>query len=728
MARYPRSLAWLALGSLIVLLAVGCGDEVTNIYTDQNRVNVTLTARVISYPSGEPVAGARFALIAPGRTGSADSDGLFSVSDLSTGTYQVVVSAEDHATSRVTIDIDAGYSPPSEYRIHRNIYLIETGATLELTVYSAPEGTVVPSAVVDMVGCGFPQGASGHEIDPSSIHVSGETNAQGVVIFTGMPATLVRMAVRSHDLDGDGIPECETTPGEFELKPGLTTEGAIVLEPYIGGPISVVCTNIVGYCERLESPAVYLIFSCCMNRTQGKTEVTLQHYYGNGIPVTSSWTSPVRLEIRPNQDLSSQNEYCYYLTVEAEGADGSQFSGVYRLYWITTGEPGGGDCDEVVTDLRVTDALESIDYDTRGLYLSWTAVPCAGGYRIYAKDDYDNQDWVYVREEPTDYEYGTISTAFALPSSFDRYQVDGIQTPFAGIGVSVCVVPKNASSPDPGGNHAVVQIVDGKKPSILSVQQSGSGNNDTGERTILEFVVLFSEYVDPSCADPVIEFQEAGGDPGFVLDPWDGEWLWESGRRAGRFSFTLETGDTAGGDLMRVIVEDLTDLSGNVLAGQTATQWASIMESGGKFDFESSVQGWTRTGQGWQWGTPTIGPGGAHGGMRCWGTSLHENYGYNWDTSLWSPEILVPVGSPVLTFWCWYNVDCYDDYCQVYVHVGQSQYSLASFTCSGYQWQKMDYAIGNFAGKVIKLEFRFTSDDYGNYYGFFLDDVEVASP
>jgi hypothetical protein len=433
------------------------------------------------------------------------------------------------------------------------------------------------------------------------------------------------------------------------------------------------------------------------------------------------------LTIEPLEALTSTS-MDYDLTITVYSQMGDVYSLSRTLYWITgTGPSPGGDCEELVADLGLMPESLAIDHNTTSVYLTWSAVWCAGGYRIYAQDDRNNPNWVYLRDEPTDYETGTISAWCELPASFDRYQVDGMQTPFAGTAVTFCVVPERAADTNPGGEHGTVIVRDNVVPSLAQVIQIGNGYNDTGDDTFIEFKVLFSEYINPATEDPTIEFAESGGDPAFVLDPQNATWIWQNGRREGRFSFTLSPGQNATEDLYRVSITDMRDLAGNLAAGQTSSAWQTIEVWGAQFDFETSTQGWTRTGQGWEWGIPTIGPGGAHSGTRCWGTTLNAQYQDNWDTSLSSPEIYVPATSPYLEFWCWYETDSYDDFVYVYVdHDGGSE-QIARY--DGYQseWQLKTFNLSSYANERVQIRFRFTSDSYGTYQGFFLDDVRVYS-
>ncbi len=714
---------------LLFVFSSGCNDEpITNVYISEDTDTFTVSGRVVSYPEKTPVAGASYSIMGGNQAGSCDQNGYFKVAGLSPGTYQVVVSGPGHATSLVTMALSGPYSK-TNINQHREFYLLKASAELDLTVRGQDTGEVLSGVTVEVVGIRFPDWIHGHEIDLQTVPGGGQTDENGQVILTGMPATRVMIAARAHDADGDDKPDFGTQVHEYPLSTGETTTGHMVMAPYTGGAPNVIASNMPsGYSQPpFIAPSLYFIFSVPMQTEAGKTEMSLVQDNSpyQEIPMTATWTSPIRLELTPIEPLTDQNmDYDFSLSAFSE--DGLPYAIWTRFYWQTGDDSVGGDCNGVVTDLVAGNPLGTdIDFNTRTIMLSWSAVSCAGGYRIYARDDRNNTQWTFLRDEPTDYETGAISAVSTLPPSFDRYEVDGIQTAFAGTEVTFCVVPKRATISTPGDSHGTVVVRDNQAPSMTRVTQIGNGINGTGRPAYLEFGVLFSEFIDPSVADPVIEVTEAGGDPAYTLDPASASWVWNAGRFSGQFIFEIPDGADASGDNIRVTINDLTDLSGNTTTGLSVTDWKMVELWGDVFDFETSPQGWTRTGDGWQWGSPSIGPGGAHGSLRCWGLSLDGNYGPNWTTDLLSPDIFVPGTNPVLSFWSWYYTDTYDDYVRVYADDGVTEVLLVSFHGNSGGWVLNSYELNGFAGKRITLRFNFTSNSYSEYPGFFLDDVTI---
>lgn len=447
-----------------------------------------------------------------------------------------------------------------------------------------------------------------------------------------------------------------------------------------------------------------------------------QSYPTGPVGVSLTWPMTHRLEVSPMVTLEDGASYALY--VNCVSAAGVRRSFNYSFaFQQSAGGGGSGTCPDVVTDLTVAAGQPPIDFDTVTLDVEWTAVPCAGGYNIFAKDDRNNSAWVFLKNEPTDYEYGVISSSVTLTPGFDLYQADGIQTPFAGIDVTLAAVPVNAVDPNVDSGHGQIVVSDQVAPSIADAYQIGGGLNNTGSPTVVELDASFSEYVNISTPDPTIEIQEAGGDPAFALNPADGIWTWDSGRRSGKFRFTLLPGENASGDQFRIRVTDLADFSGNLTPGQSASAWATIRSVGDSFDFEDSPQGWAVNGVGWEWGMPIQGPSAAHSGTFCFGTDLDAYTQYGWDSSLTSPPIRVPLTAPTLDFWYW-SYFGYNQFCDVLVN-GQQ---LLRFSYTATSWTFRQIPLDAFAGQLVTVVFRFDSVNGQSYSheGIFVDDVAIS--
>lgn len=721
---------------MIAILMAGCeGDHITNnIQTPESTVDVSVSGRVFAGSSGDLIAGASCKLIGTGISATSDAQGIYSMRGLSEGTYTMMVSSPGYATTSVPMTITMNNVVPGTTKLHltRDVVLAEKTASLTLRILKPSDGDPASGADVNLQ---FNEVAYGQYVDDPTIVSSGTTNAEGQVTFGQLPAVGVTVVVQPYDANDDGQPDYGTTVREVGLVAGKTTQLTMAL--YAGSStVEVVATNIPPsyYSGYVQDPVMFLVFSTTMDSSPVSTHVTLKEYYSPyaEVPVTAQWVSGTKLEISP--DLSYlEDETRYTLSVQATSTGGIRFSRSWNEMFDIGGVGGGGDCSDVVTDLAATSVdpmAEPLDYDTRVFKLSWTAVPCARGYHIYAKDDLHNDHWVYVTDEPTDYEWGTITSIVTLPESFDRYGADSIITPLAGTRVTFAVVPIQADDGNPDNGHGTADVTDGTAPSITAVRQYGSAWNVGDQESQLVVEVAFSEFLSPTTAQPQVTIVEAGGDPTFTLNPADGYWTWRDGRHRGEFVISVPANTDATGDEIRFSITDMSDLTGNTVPGITQTDPMPLTTSS-YFDFEEGPEGWTNDGAPdcWEWGMPSTGPRGGNNSDHCWGTDLDANYGNNLSSSVTSPLIGVPSSSPVLRFYAWWYLYT-DAVCEVSVGDGAALTKLGEFrgsSNSSFEWRPVEYPLDFFAGQKVRIVLKFTSLVGSTAHGFFFDDVEVVS-
>jgi hypothetical protein len=726
---------------LVLLTAIAvtsCNDDTVKVFMPTYKVEASFSGRVLSIPGEATVQGATFRLEGTTITGTSDSQGVINIAGLTEGSYQLSVSASDHAATRLRFEVAGGGATSGPIHLQRDVYLAQKTGRLRMSLVVAATGQPAGGANVELkdwtLPSGYPYQASDQEVDDPSVPRQVIADSSGVVELSGLPATTGYVTVQPYDSNGDGLPECTEFGTSVILRPNAVVERLVFLSRDYSS-VDVVSSNLNG--GTLTDPEIFLVYSAVMDTLRQSTQVALTKQYSDTpVPVFFFWASRFRLVIRPT--VSVEQGY-YRVQVSTRSAAGLPHSWSTNFNWTPGVDPPAGSCSSPVTDFRLSPTADPIDFNSVDVPLEWSALACAGGYRVYARDDRNNPDWVLVQTEPTDYDAGTITTTCRLPdnstASFDRYRIDGIQTPFAGITVTFCVVPIKAANQRPGGSHATLSVSDVVAPRLTSLYQVGSGRNDTGRSMTLSFRPGLSEFVDPSVAAPSLEIKEAGGDANYTLNPAEGVWRWDAGRSGGEFSFTLSDGVDASGDSVRVVWNGLKDLSGNAVTGPIRSQWARIEGWGNDFDFEGSGQGWTRSGQGWAWGTPAIGPGQAHSGTGCWGTSLSLPFGTSWNTDLTSPYLFVPNDVPVLTFWYCSNVGS-SDVCRVQILEAGSTLDLVSYSYNygDLTWQTANngsgYSLDAYAGKLIRVRFHFESYSYsyGSYAGFFLDDVRISSP
>lgn len=145
-------------------------------------------------------------------------------------------------------------------------------------------------------------------------------------------------------------------------------------------------------------------------------------------------------------------------------------------------------------------------------------------------------------------------------------------------------------------------------------------------------------------------------------------------------------------------------------------------------DFESGIGSWSVSGGVWEVGIPTSGPNSAHSGSKVAATSLAGNYPDNADALLKSPDIGLPSsGIITLKFYHWYQTESGYDYCYLVISTdgGTNWQTLRTYNGFSGRWVLENLNLSAYAGRTVKLGFRFTSDASITYAGWYIDDISV---
>ncbi len=167
-------------------------------------------------------------------------------------------------------------------------------------------------------------------------------------------------------------------------------------------------------------------------------------------------------------------------------------------------------------------------------------------------------------------------------------------------------------------------------------------------------------------------------------------------------------------------------------------------------DFEADDGGYYAN-AGWEWGTPSTGPGGAHSGVNLWGTWIDGNYDNAADWRLESIDVDVSgFANVLLKFWHWYTTESYWDGGNVKLSTdGGATWILiepvdgypedaASTANSGIPgeacysgtqgvWELAQFNLNAYAGGTVMIRWHFGSDGSVNSYpGWYIDDVGIV--
>jgi bacillopeptidase F (M6 metalloprotease family) len=152
-------------------------------------------------------------------------------------------------------------------------------------------------------------------------------------------------------------------------------------------------------------------------------------------------------------------------------------------------------------------------------------------------------------------------------------------------------------------------------------------------------------------------------------------------------------------------------------------------------DFEGGWGDWSAENGVWQIGTPTSGPGSAHGGEQCAGTVLDGNYPPSTDSRLISAPIYLPevTGDEeiLLRFWHWFSYGSYDvGYVQISVYdevAGWSDWAPCAGPFQGTSggWTPKIVYLTSYPGKKVRIAFYHTAASPYENTGWYIDDIRL---
>ena len=150
-------------------------------------------------------------------------------------------------------------------------------------------------------------------------------------------------------------------------------------------------------------------------------------------------------------------------------------------------------------------------------------------------------------------------------------------------------------------------------------------------------------------------------------------------------------------------------------------------------DFESddaiAYDSWTSDFGVWEVGTPTSGPGAAHGGSALLATNLSGGSGDFKRTRAAGPAFTVPEAghNPRLRLWHWFQFSSYS-FGEVQVRPDGGEWKAVStkyYGNSNGAWTRASYDLADYAGQTVQIGFYLSTESgYGNP-GWYVDDIQV---
>lgn len=675
--------------------------------------------------SGLPLEGAEVDIPAAGEAKRhlvTDENGLYTVRFEGFGTFLVFVSADGYVDTRRTVNAAFGDTPEASFVIH--VVNDVTMYPLSGSVSGVVAGTGRLDAISDarvivrldptMVGV----------LDTSGVTLETITASDGTFAFTGLPAGVgLRLLVPAQDLDGDALPDFATSL----ISLGALDEAAVVqnvtVDPFSNDEV------VWNSFDNVENFAVQpdatfeLVYAAPMSTTPGGTTVDLLRG-GVRVATEHAWdTDGIVLTITPRAPLSVGQQYTIEVTATTRNNDAVSW-GPYAFLVGGDRQPGG------VTGLALVGDAEDLSFTLPSFTVGFDPVSDATGYRVYARNDAGQSDWLQVAtatvtslnpEEP--------EISFTLPAAFDS--TPGVHTPF-GFGETVQIAVVALIGANEGPFPATVLSVTDVACPTFTVTRGGNFSNAgaTEQEVYFEISAVGGEWIDPDTAPTVAftdyVFPEGDGfrftPSSFTLEIVDHDTM--------RLTGVLPAGENALLDRYVVDISALADPSGNVACAASAPepgmpgdgQYVSTSE----WDMEADL-GWSGQAP-WARGTPADGPGAAFEGTAVWGTNLTGNYDDNVGATavLQSGDIVLPTTSGAVSYRRWITLGT-GDLVEVYwVPNGGAAELLRQYTTANNlaAWQQDSLSLTASPGETGHFEFRLVVDGgITAAAGFYLDGV-----
>ena len=546
----------------IALLVTGCdvdqnlgGDESSDNYTD-GRVIGTIHGVVKDAHSGARLKDIVVTTTVKGEIYWVFTNdvGHYAITNLSPGNYELTFSGSDGYAIMSTDEdiptlqsigvIDMATSEDFHYTVTQDMSLYSLNAGLTGTVYTKQddENTTLAGSGVTVI--------AEYEAAFSPSWYSTVTDSDGVYSFSNLPAT-EDVSIKTMPFN-DGTYDYDVASNEVDLLPGVTvTNNPIILEIATAEPF--ILTNNFENDDFGLTESLTMTFSKTMDASS--FDITL-----SGVVFVSSWTNDITLTIDPLVTLQASTTYS--LSLDGFSQDNNSFSA--SLSFVTEdSEIADTTAPAQVTGFAVDEEGDwTADYNTTSITFKWNTVDGADGYIIWASDNQYNPSPITVSIFE-DMDYVTDQSGnVVLPSQFDYYDDDGIQTPFtSGTELTFQIVAFNDAGE--GTYSASVTVGDETSPSS-SLNQSGTADNSNTTST-QSFTVDLSANEYLSATEPTFGFVESGGDTSYVLPNTSVSLDWDSNMMGGTFTVVVPAGKDGSGD--KFFITNLKDASENASSG-----------------------------------------------------------------------------------------------------------------------------------------------------------------
>ena len=462
------------------------------------------------------------------------------ISDLPAGDYSIWCSKASYTTVLVdryigsedysTTVVRGGSNKEQIITYNPNLYPLNAGLTGRL--YKSENGVNVPitGATVQLdYNSLYEEAKESYRFIPGLYEAI--TDANGYYVFTNVPASDVYLRFLDYtDANGetyyDGNYSHGTSSRRIYMNSGSSYTYSTVVLTRVTDNIQLINTNAfastgVGTTLFDVTSDITLTFNKDVNETStlDRGYVVLQV---GGIDVASTVTfSGSVITINPDEDLSPNTIYTVSYSVYSS-----------QTYDVTTSSVSFSTVNNAAIPAQVTSfgiaydymgALWLADYNTTGVWFSFDRLTEAISYEIFARDNYNNTEYIKVGTyNQADYLQGLFYSWAVLPSQFDYYFDDGIQTPFSH-GTDVSYKIRAVNSAGAGAFSTAVTITDEIAPDAGDIylrEDNGTNidfsdlNNSAGVTPLDVTIHVYANngsYFDVSSVPTVRVIEDNGG-------------------------------------------------------------------------------------------------------------------------------------------------------------------------------------------------------------------------
>ena len=696
----------LVAGVSLCAFAVGCGpDQAEQV---PSAPVGSIAGKVTSLKDGTPLGNVKVSVLQINEEGTAaettvntGADGAFAIGGLPAGTTYRVRYELSGFVSRfhdVEIPASAGNYPQGNGIGEANIAL-------------APATGGISGKVI----AGGARAASGVKIGidlrPADFDFVAQvtTDSSGNYTFTGLPGSPtgvpVTLVVQPYDEDSNGTADYDVLQINSLSFPDVTTRTEIDLRA-AASELTLLASDLDDG-EHSVADNMNLTFNRPVN--PDRLDVSLTDLDTNRPVGASGVASGNNVVVSVSGGKLAEGTH-YLLEVDARAANGS--SGTFSRYFRAVAASNG--TLPSVTGLKVTP--EMADWDSNSFNLQWNIVPGAQAYRVYARDNQKNPAYVLLKTVGSS---PNPQTSLTLPSEFDTFSGDAVQTPFAfktAVDFAVVAVNNSGDAAAPGANPVHVQ--DTIAGTIISVTQSDGVDNTSGSAPkIVDLHVTFDEYVDVD-NPPTVQL------PGGLLSTFEAD----ASLMSGKFELVIPPGANPTGTF---VISGAQDTSGNPFPQYDGTLLAvSELLTNGSFE-TCDLTGWTPYLSSYS-DSPIATSAIAASGSCSVQVGNRTSYSESGSSGVYQ-TFTVPLSATSLQFSVKYQLYtnyayCHDYlYCELQTAGGGYVAQLLSACSPSSSWQTTSYTLSTaYAGQSLRV-LCYMYQDGSHASGAYLDDISITA-